>query len=71
VAERLIIELKACRSLADEHITQILGYLKPSRIEDGLLINFGSYKFQVKKYILSRERTQGTQKEQTDSSEDE
>jgi GxxExxY protein len=68
VAGRLIVELKACRALADEHTAQILGYLKSSRIEDGLLINFGSYKFQIKKYILSRERTQGTQREQTDRS---
>ncbi len=59
---RPIVELKACRALADEHTAQILGYLKSARIEDGLLINFGSFKFQVKKYILSRERTQGTQR---------
>jgi GxxExxY protein len=49
---RLIVELKACRSLADEHTAQILGYLKSARIEDGLLINFGSFKFQIKKYVL-------------------
>ena len=61
---RLIVELKACRTLADEHIAQVLGYLKSARVEDGLLINFGSYKFQIKKYILSRERTQETQREQ-------
>ena len=53
---RLIIELKACQTLANEHIAQILGYLKSSRIEDGLLINFGSYRFQIKKYILSQEK---------------
>lgn len=53
---RLIIELKACQTLANEHIAQILGYLKFSRIEDGLLINFGSYRFQIKKYILSQEK---------------
>ena len=53
VEGRLLIELKACRNLADEHTAQILGYLKSSRISDGLLINFGSYKFQIKKYILT------------------
>ena len=58
---RLIVELKACRSLANEHTAQILGYLKSSRIEDGLLINFGSFKFEIKKYIFSRERTQRPQ----------
>jgi len=54
VEGRLVVELRACRSLADEHIAQILGYLKSSRIEDGLLINFGSYKFQIQKYVMSR-----------------
>ena len=57
---RLIVELKACRTLADEHIAQLLGYLKSARIEHGLLINFGSAKFQIKKYVLSQELNPGT-----------
>lgn len=52
---RLVVELKACRATTDEHIAQILGYLKSARMEDGLLINFGSYKFEIKKYIMSHE----------------
>jgi GxxExxY protein len=55
---RLVVELKACRATADEHVAQILGYLKSSKIEDGRLINFGSYKFEIKKYVMSRETTQ-------------
>ena len=53
VDNRLIIELKVAKALADEHAAQLLNYLKGSRIEHGLLMNFGSYKFQIKKYILS------------------
>ena len=53
VDNRLIIELKAAKALADEHSAQLLNYLKGARIEHGLLINFGSYKFQIKKYVLS------------------
>lgn len=49
----LIVEVKACNSLCDEHVAQLLGYLRSSKIEHGLLINFGSQKLQVKKYILS------------------
>ena len=49
----LIVELKACTHLGDEHIAQLLGYLRSSRIEHGLLINFGSNKLQIKKYALS------------------
>ena len=41
----LIVELKTARALAPEHEAQILGYLKSSRLEHGMLINFGSYRF--------------------------
>ncbi len=51
---RLIVEIKACKALADEHIAQILGYLRASGIEHGLLINFGGAKFEIRKFILSR-----------------
>ena len=53
VAGELIVELKACKALADEHTAQLLGYLRGSRIEHGLLINFGSSKLEIRKYILS------------------
>ena len=62
VEGRLVVELKACRALGDEHTAQILGYLKSSRTEDGLLINFGSYKFQIQKYVMSRQGTPSTPK---------
>lgn len=50
---RLLIELKATKTLADEHTAQILGYLKSTGLDHGMLINFGSYKFQVRKFIRS------------------
>jgi GxxExxY protein len=50
---RLIVELKAARAVAEEHIAQLLGYLRSSRIETGLLINFGSPRIHVKKYLMS------------------
>jgi GxxExxY protein len=53
VENEIIIELKACRSLSDEHTAQILGYLRSARIEHGLLINFGAPKLQIKKYALT------------------
>jgi GxxExxY protein len=53
VEEILVAELKACRALVDEHTAQILGYLRSSRKEHGLLINFGSYKFQIRKYAMT------------------
>ncbi len=47
----LIIEIKAAGELAPEHEAQILGYLKATGMQHGLLINFGSYRFQIRKYI--------------------
>ena len=54
VENKLVVEIKACRGLIDDHVAQLLGYLRASRIEHGLLINFGSPKLQIKKYILDR-----------------
>lgn len=50
----LIIELKAVRALTDEHMAQILGYLRAANLEHGILMNFGSEKFQIKKLIHTR-----------------
>jgi GxxExxY protein len=54
VNDVLLIEIKAAKDIANEHIAQILGYLRSSRREHGLLINFGAAKFQIKKFILNR-----------------
>jgi GxxExxY protein len=50
---RLIIEVKAFSTIVNEHIAQLLGYLRACRFEHGLLINFGGPRLQIKKYILS------------------
>jgi hypothetical protein len=34
-------------------VAQLLGYLRSARIETGLLINFGSSRLFVKKYLMS------------------
>jgi len=49
----LIVELKACKAITDEHVAQLLGYLRGCRVEHGLLVNFGSRKLEVRKYVLS------------------
>ena len=50
----LIFELKAVKAVADAHVAQLLGYLKSSRIETGLLINFGAVKLYVRKYLMTQ-----------------
>jgi GxxExxY protein len=52
VEGELIIELKACKTIADEHIAQILGYLRASGKRHGLLINFGAPQLQIRKFVL-------------------
>lgn len=46
VNDELIVELKAVKALATEHLAQILNYLKITGLPIGLIINFGSYKFE-------------------------
>ena len=53
VENRLICEIKGCRALVDEHVAQLLGYLRACRIEHGLLIHFGASRLEIKKYILT------------------
>lgn len=53
VDQQLVVELKAVRVIADEHVAQILGYLHSSRTQTGLLINFGAPVLSVKKYLMN------------------
>lgn len=52
VEDELIIELKASNAIADEHVAQVLGYLRASGKRHGLLINFGAPRLQLKKLVL-------------------
>ena len=53
IETELICEIKACQAVLPEHKAQLLGYLRASRIEHGLLINFGGARFEIKKYIVN------------------
>ena len=59
IEDMLIIELKAVKALLPEHEAQILGYLKSARMEHGMLINFGSYKFEVRKFAWTEPKCPG------------
>lgn len=50
--DQIILELKAMEGLTDEHLAQVLNYLKATGFRIGLLINFGSSKLQYKRVIL-------------------
>lgn len=55
VEDELILKLKAVRTLSDEHTAQVLGYLRASRREHAMLINFGTPVIQFKKLIFNPE----------------
>jgi GxxExxY protein len=47
---KIILELKAARTMAPEHQAQIINYLKATGIDLGLLINFGPTKLEYKRF---------------------
>ena len=49
VNDCLILELKAVRELLGEHQAQLINYLKASKMESGLLINFGKPGIEIRR----------------------
>ena len=46
VEEKVLVELKAASRIVPEHKAQVINYLKATKIEIGLLINFGNPKLE-------------------------
>ena len=58
VNDLVILELKSAQALTDAHQAQMLNYLKATRIEVGLLLNFGpKAEFKRKAFDNSRKGT--------------
>lgn len=55
INDSIIVELKAVKQIQDIHKAQILNYLKATKYEIGLLLNFGK-KPRVKRYIFDNQR---------------
>jgi GxxExxY protein len=53
IEARLICEIKSATAVVGEHVAQLLGYLRATRIEHGLLINFGAPRLQIRKFVLT------------------
>ena len=55
VDDAVILELKAAHALGTAHIAQLLNYLRATRIEVGLLFNFGQ-RPTLRRLVFSNER---------------
>jgi GxxExxY protein len=54
VEQKVIVELKAVKTIAPEHQAQIINYLNATGVEVGLLINFGNPKLEYKRFTRRR-----------------
>lgn len=52
VEERVLVEIKAVKSIVAEHHAQVLSYLNTTGLKVGMLINFGANRLQVKRLVL-------------------
>ena len=57
VEKCVIIELKAVQHLTATHEAQLVNYLTATKIEHGLLINFGSEKIEIKRKFRTFKNT--------------
>jgi GxxExxY protein len=53
IDNRLLIELKSCEAILKSHEAQIVNYLAATKIDDGLILNFGAPSLEIRhKYRL-------------------
>ncbi|MDD5689812.1 MAG: GxxExxY protein [Caldisericia bacterium] len=50
--DNIIVEVKALSEISNDHISQLLNYLKATKLRVGLLVNFGSSRLVYKRLIL-------------------
>jgi len=58
IDDKVLLELKAVESIAKEHEAQLLNYLKATKIEIGLLLNFGKEPHFKRKIFSNQKESQ-------------
>ena len=56
VLDRLIVEAKTVETITDEHLGQVLNYLRITGLQAGVIINFKHAKLQWQKVVLETAR---------------
>ncbi|MEJ0090870.1 MAG: GxxExxY protein [Limisphaerales bacterium] len=56
VCDKILFEAKAVERLTEVHVKQGLNYLAISKLELGLLVNFGADSLEWKRVVLSRQK---------------
>ena len=52
--DKIIVELKALSAITNEHQAQVLNYLKATKLNLGLIINFGKQRIENKRIIKEK-----------------
>jgi GxxExxY protein len=63
VWDKILFEAKAVEMLTEAHVKQALNYLAASKLELGLLVNFGADSLEWKRVVLSRQKPQSLPKD--------
>lgn len=52
IESQAVVELKAVEKLTPSHVGQVLNYLRASKLQVGMLLNFGQPKVEIKRVLL-------------------
>ena len=51
VMDKIILEVKSVKTIADEFVAQTINYLRVSDLQLGLLVNFGELKLNYRRLV--------------------
>jgi len=55
INDRIVVELKAVQEFCNAHISQVISYLKATRLNVGLLLNFSKSKLEIRRVVWDDE----------------